>query len=65
MGGEDGEPEEVPEPAGAQSAEDGAGAHLPRLVGIPLCPLLLLFSLEYRKLEMSFLIVEDLGAPKA
>lgn len=33
MTGEDGEPEEVPEPAGAQPAQDGAGAHLPRLVG--------------------------------
>lgn len=28
----DGELQEVPEPAGAQPAEDGAGAHLPRLV---------------------------------
>jgi len=31
VGGEDGEPEEAPESAGAQPAEDGAGAHLPRL----------------------------------
>ena len=33
VAGEDGGPEAVPEPAGAQPAEDGAGAHLPRLVG--------------------------------
>jgi hypothetical protein len=63
--GEDGEPEEVPEPAGAQPAEDGAGAHLPRLVGQAIPCVIVSFAFAFlSRCRNVILIVEDLGATK-
>lgn len=63
VGGEDGEPEEAPESAGAQPAEDGAGAHLPRLVGQSPCVLCFCLSVElYQDIKMTFFLWSKISA---
>jgi hypothetical protein len=69
----DGDHEEVPQPAGAQPAEDGAGAHVPRLVR-PTSPSLLTPSSSLQAAFTCFLVwqcvvcqirqMRDLARPK-